>query len=363
MANSIVSDIVYILNLIWIILIVAFILYGQRIQLELSMRSLGKHVNRLESMYREAHDRLISELKKLGVSEEKAKEEISFLENSFLISPTDLDPHGIVQKLDHLIKTYDGMFKSRIKALLGTDDVVKVQNMAAVAESVLALNDIYKFVRHQYLSAKNYHDFYSLIMLQVQLPFIIEAAEAYHSSIDSALKGQTIGDGLGPLVAYHLAAGAPFSEIEEETEMAEVEYKGRKVLILKAKGPGSTVGRPGRAVRKVVENFTPSLIITVDAGLKLEGEETGETVEGIGVAMGGPGTDRFEIEEVAAKHGIPLHAFIVKMSLKEAITEMNDRVRRAALETVERVKALIEEKTREGDVVLVVGVGNTAGIP
>ncbi|MFP3224661.1 MAG: DUF1512 domain-containing protein [Nitrososphaeria archaeon] len=362
MSNAFMNDIVYISNIIWIMLIVIFIAYGQRIQLELSMRSVSKHLNVLENMAKGSLDRFINELKKRGVKEEDAKNEANIIVNSFMISPTDLDPHGIIEKLDQLVKTYEKFFITRLKSLVQADDV-QIKNLSGLAESALALNEIYKYARHQYLSAKNYHDYYSLIMLQVMLPFIMEEAEAYYASLDPIINGKSIGDALGPLVAVQLANGAQFKEIEEDTEIAETDYKGRKVLILKAKGPGSTVGRPGDAVKKVIENFKPKIIITVDAGLKLEGEETGETVEGFGVAMGGPGNDRFKIEESATQYNIPIHAFIVKMSLKEAISEMNDNVRRAALQVVEKVKSLIEEKTSEGDSVLVVGVGNTIGIP
>lgn len=363
MANTLVNDIVYIMNLMWIFLIIIFVAYGQRIQLELNMRSVSKYVSSLESMAKSSMQRFIDELKKVGVSENDAKQEAELLANSFLISPTDLDPHGIVEKLDHLYRNYEKFFINRLKTLTKVSDDVKIKNLSGFAESVLALNEIYKYARHQYLSAKNYHDYYSLVMLQVQLPFIMEAAEAYFASLDAISNGKTIGDGLGPLVAVQLASGANFYEIEEDTEVAETYYKDRKLIIVKAKGPGSTVGRPGEAVAKVIENYNPKILITVDAGLKFEGEETGETVEGFGVAMGGPGTDRFMIEEVATKYKVPLHAFIVKMSLKEAITEMNDRIRRAALETVEKVKALIEERTSPQETVVVVGVGNTLGIP
>ena len=37
------------------------------------------------------------------------------------------------------------------------------------------------------------------------------------------------------------------------------------------------------------------MIITIDAALKLEGEDTGEVAEGIGAAIGGPGIERYKI--------------------------------------------------------------------
>ena len=62
------------------------------------------------------------------------------------------------------------------------------------------------------------------------------------------------------------------------------------------------------------------------------------------------------------KHRIPLDAIIVKESFREAITEMNSRIARAADEVVERIKRAIRERTKKGDWVIVAGIGNTLGI-
>ncbi|MFP3130451.1 MAG: DUF1512 family protein, partial [Nitrososphaeria archaeon] len=91
MSNVFMNDIVYISNIIWIMLIVVFIAYGQRIQLELNMRSVSKHLNVLENMAKGSLDRFINELKNRGVKEEDAKNEANIIVNSFMISPTDLD--------------------------------------------------------------------------------------------------------------------------------------------------------------------------------------------------------------------------------------------------------------------------------
>ncbi len=362
-ASSIELTLFYLSNFIWAALIVVFLVYGQRIQIAISMRSISKYLTKLESFSKSATDSYIKELSSRGINEDVAKGEASILVNSFLISPTNMDPFGVVKKLKHLLDSYEDFFTGRIKALLPTADYITVQNLSGLAETALALNEIYKYARHLYLSAKNYNDLYSLVMLQVQMPFLVEAAEAYSASIEPMKKGLSIGDGLGPLVAQQLAQGAQFSEIVKDTEVAQIQLDGRNVIVLKAKGPGSTVGRPGEGVKAVMENYPIKAVITVDAGLKLEGEDSGQSVEGYGVAMGGPGTDRFEIEEAAANKNVPLYAVIVKMSLKEAIGPMNDTVRRAALDAVQKVKSIIQEKTAPGDYVIVAGIGNTLGIP
>ncbi len=354
---------VYGSNFAWIILIVVFLAYGQRIQIELSLRSVNKRLQRLEKMNSDALATFIDMLKKKGVSEADAKVEADLITNTFLIQPANLDPHGIVTKLDKLVKNYEDFFIGRLTRLMPNESNTSIQNISNIAESALALNEIYKFVRHYYISAKKYHDYYSLIMLQIQMPFIMDEAEAYSESMPAFINGENIGDTLGPLVLTQLSPNVQYKEIAKDTEIGEVDFEGRKLLLIKAKGPGGTVGRPGEAISKVLDSYPASMVITVDAALKLEGEDTGETVEGYGVAIGGPGTDRFEVEEAAAKKKVPLYVIVVKMSLKEAICKMTDRVRRASLDAAEKVKAAIRERTREGDIVIVAGIGNTIGIP
>ena len=46
----------------------------------------------------------------------------------------------------------------------------------------------------------------------------------------------------------------------------------------------------------------------IDAALKLEGEKTGDIAEGIGVAIGGIGVEKFRIEAQTVKAGVPMYA-------------------------------------------------------
>lgn len=152
--------------------------------------------------------------------------------------------------------------------------------------------------------------------------------------------------------------------VSKDTIAGSIEFEGRKIVVVKAEGPMATVGTPGEGVQNVIEREggRVSRIITVDAALKLEGEETGSVAEGMGVAMGDPGPEKIAIERVAVKYGIPIDAVIVKMSMEEAITEMRKEVYQAADKAIEYVKRIILERTKPGSTVVVVGVGNTAGI-
>jgi len=104
------------------------------------------------------------------------------------------------------------------------------------------------------------------------------------------------------------------------------------------------------------------MVIMIDAGLKLEGEKVGEVSEGIGAAIGGPGVDAFKIEEKVTKYKLPLYAIIVKEDIGDAVSPMRKEISDAVDPAIERVKAVILERTKEGDKVIIVGVGNSIGV-
>jgi len=153
-------------------------------------------------------------------------------------------------------------------------------------------------------------------------------------------------------------------EVAEDMVAAEVTVEGRRVVVTRAKGPGGTVGKPGDAVAKLIEEYDGkvSLIVMVDAGMKLEGEDSGYVVEGVGAAIGGVGVEKFKIEELATKYDVPVYAMIVRQSLKEVLSPMTDALIDSVDDVLKRLGRVIRERTKEGSTVLVVGVGNTIGI-
>ncbi|MFC2143899.1 DUF1512 family protein [Candidatus Aenigmatarchaeota archaeon] len=118
---------------------------------------------------------------------------------------------------------------------------------------------------------------------------------------------------------------------------------------------------PGKAVEKVIKNNDIKRIITIDAAAKLEGEKTGSLAEGVGVAMGGPGVERSYIENIVVKKNIPLDSIIIKMGQEEAIMPMRKAIKDALPEVRKSIKRSLE-RTKRGDKIVIVGVGNTSGV-
>jgi hypothetical protein len=236
----------------------------------------------------------------------------------------------------------------------------KVQNILEVAAS---LHMMHKIVRHLFLTAKKQNNFPLILPLQMMIPFIMEQAGALKDAVSALRQGQPLGDGIGPMVVGKMMLGTQKKTVAFETVCGEADYEQRHVYLLKAEGPAATVGRPGDAVETLVAEKKPNLIIMIDAALKLEGETSGSVAQGFGAAIGGIGTDRYQIEETATKNGIPVYAVVVKQSIKEAITLMTKEIADKADDVESQVRQMLLENTAPGQSALIVGVGNTLGIP
>jgi hypothetical protein len=158
--------------------------------------------------------------------------------------------------------------------------------------------------------------------------------------------------------------GYEIRKLPKDCVAATVPFEGRTAIVIKAEGPGGNVGKPGDAVKAVIDENKKKIaaVIMIDAGLKLEGEMVGEVAEGIGAAIGGPGVDQFKIEEAIAKYQIPIYAVIVKEDLGDAVSVLRKEISDSVDKVIERVKGVIQERTKEGDKIIIVGVGNTIGV-
>lgn len=353
-----------ILNLVYMGVFVFFMFFSQKIQALLMTRQVSRALTKLKIMRDKAKQAISTAIIDVGKPAGDPKPRLERLLQFFTIPPEGMDPAGVVQRLEHLFDTADTRIRDEIKAIAPGANESQLLNLQNLLEAAQTLNSLYRVVRHFYLLGKKEGTLYSTVQVQMQLPAIMEEAEAYLSFLDAFKQDKPIGDGAGALTASKIMAGQERREIAKEMVVAETAIDGRRVLVTKAKGPGGAVGKVGDAVSNLIEANVGRvrLVVMVDAGLKLEGEEAGEVAEGIGAAIGGIGVDKYKIEEVATKYKVPVYAIIVKESLKEVLAPMNEPISRAVDTVVARLRTVLQERTKEGDTVIVVGVGNTLGI-
>jgi len=343
---------------------ILFILFGQKIQLWTMLWNMSGALKKLELMKSEAKALTVKTVSEIGKPKEDPAPRLNALLEHFFISPVDMDPAGVVWKLDHLLDVRDSKFKDDVRKIAPEADEVQVNNLENLVEGALALNTVYRIVRHYYLLGKKTQSFYLILQLQMILPLIMQEAEALVGATKAFAQGQPIGDGIGSLVASKLMRNSDKRKVEKDIVASEIMLDGRHVVALKAEGPGGNVGKPGDAIRQLIEEREGkvALVVMVDAAVKFEGEKTGEISEGTGAAIGGVGTERFKIEEEASKYKIPVYALIVKESIQEAVMPMRKEITEAADKVIAKIKSLIQERTKEAETIIVAGIGNTIGI-
>ena len=348
--------------LIWMLPIILFVFYGQRIQLIITSRDIKKSMSELEQFRNDSRDELINYIKQKLSPNGDPTQKLDRFFDYFTIMPVDIDPNGIIPKIHNLVRSREDTTRKQVKSMfseISTLEVTKVQNLL---EIVTTLQLLHRIVRHLFLTAKKQNNYPLILPLQMMLPFIMEQAEALKDAVPAFKQGQPIGDGIGPLVVGEMMLDTKKQKAEFETVYSESEFNDRKLILLKAEGPYATVGRPGEATESLVEKLKPNIIIMIDAALKLEGEDTGDVAQGFGAAIGGIGTDRFKIEAIATKHDIPVFAIVVRQSVKDAITLMKKEISDQTEKVRNQVYEMITDNSNPNETVLVIGVGNTLGV-
>jgi len=352
-------------NVIYFLIFFALIFFQPQIQTMMYRSQVERAIRTLTLIEEDSRNVVRQAALQGGASQQSVDTAIQQALETFTIEPVDRDPNGVLGRLDHILNVRNIKSKGMAKKIAPNFNGAQLENFEVSLEAAWATHYLSKVIRHYYLTAKKTNNFYLYLQLSMVVPMVLEVARIYKRATKQFLMGVPVGDGIGPLVAVNLLKGAKMEEIEDETEYGEVQLEGRRILVVKAKGPGATVGKPGKAIAKLVEmnGGRVARIITVDAALKLEGEKTGTVAEGVGAAIGDPGPEKYAIEDVATRFRIPLDAVIVKQSEEEAITAMKKSIADSVPVVIESLTKIIQERTNPGDIVVVAGIGNTAGIP
>jgi hypothetical protein len=349
-------DIIGILVVILLIFLIPWII---------RVRSLSKVTRaalELENMVQESKELLIKLSKEKGKPVLDPSDTIEDFMEFFVVPPVDLDPNGIVKKFEKILDLSENRFKQMVKEVAPLADEETKANIVMTLKATLSINEVAKQVRHN-LELGRKGNLQILLMLQMSIPLIMRIVKAQFEGAKTFSEGKPIGDGVGPAVAGLLMKDYKNEYITQIEDMfvAKKRMEERDLVIARAKGPGARVGRVGKVVKSILEKENIDKIITVDAAVKLEGEETGKVARGIGVVIGGSGVDKWAIEEEIVKRDIDVDAVIVKMSPEEAIGNMNQKIADAAREAFKLVERLILNSPDDTNI-LVVGVGNSCGI-
>ncbi|MFH1623170.1 MAG: DUF1512 family protein [Candidatus Aenigmatarchaeota archaeon] len=346
-------------SVLWFLVFMMFMMFYPRLIVTQMLWKLDQSARMVEGLTKKAKGAVLRRISKNP--EPRLTQDVGNFLEFFPIIPISLDPYGMVNKLGHIMENYDDRFDAFVDEVAPKAGKEDKENIKGGLSGAISLHGVSKIVRHYVELIRKTKNLQLAMVLQMQLPMIERLAAALLDGTESLSNGWPIGDSMGPFVAASMIGDTAVREIEKGTVVATKRLAGRKVFIVKAKGPGSRVGKIDKAIAAIVKRNRIAKIITMDAAVKLEGERTGSVAEGVGVAMGGIGVERARIEEVIVQRKIPIDSIVVKMSQEEAMQP----VRAEMLAAIPRVAKIVEDRvkaTKKPGAVIVVGVGNTSGV-
>jgi len=326
----------------------------------------------LERMNNEGKDLLVKLVNETGKPKEDPRPTLNSLLDFFTVMPVNLDPAGIINRLEHILDVRKSRWEWHVNQVAPGASRDEAANIEGTIEAAASVNMIYKIVRHYLLLGKKTKSLILIMQLQMQLPLIMQIARAIFKALKAFSDGRPIGDGIGPMIVSALVReynkkSKPkiIKEYTKDITLIEMEVEGRNAFIIRATGPGARVGKPGEAIKKLVEeqNGKITRLIMIDAGLKLEGEKSGTVIEGVGAVIGGPGVEKYKIEESAGvKYNLPMDGIVIEESQEDAFGAMTKDIINSVPKALKVIKNAITTRTSEGDNIIIAGIGNCCGV-
>jgi hypothetical protein len=304
--------------------------------------------------------------------------EIEFLLNFFHIMPNDRDPQGIMDVIERNARLGKRLMIREVKKLLPDLEYTEQLQHSALLSIASELLFLYKFFRH--MLKLGWYTFMAPYQAVELRKMFLEWKDAYMGAYDAFERGVMIGDSIGPMIVTELADNYSHKgwRLDESTDVYYCNDYINNVVF--ARAMEFTTGDLIQFIknRKCDDILDFNKIITIDAGLKLLGEDTGSIAKAVGIACGGSGAERRFMEHL----GIDTIAFVVKMWLTEAYGPMNevvvdhrgkfhkfkDWIKRMKLqpENIMKNKRMLIKKINEeidpSERTLVIGIGNAIGV-
>ena len=125
--------------IIWFAPIIILMIYGQKFQSWMILSDVSKSLTKLKTMKDTARKEAIDYVKtSIKPSYDPSNKIDKFLEY-FTIMPVDLDPNGIIHKLNHLMRTRDERIRTEVKrmaSVMTESDASRIENILEASNGI-----------------------------------------------------------------------------------------------------------------------------------------------------------------------------------------------------------------------------------
>ena len=136
-----------IMMLVWIIPIILFVFYGQRIQLIITSGDIKKKLAELEQFRNDSRNELIQYVKKNLAAKDNVTQKFDRFFDYFTVMPVDIDPNGIIPKIHRLIRSREDTTRKQIQSLFSEIDTMEITKIQNLLEVVTYLQLLHRIVR------------------------------------------------------------------------------------------------------------------------------------------------------------------------------------------------------------------------
>ena len=361
-----------ILNVALFLVIFMSLFFSQRLQTWKAVRNLTIALSQLESWRDYCKSKIFEKCfrySKDKLTKNQIEQRIDEILAFEYIEPSNIDP-PLVPKMDLFLKFKENRFWTLMENIALGADEAEIQNLINLVEITASLQDLFLQVRHYLELGKKTRSLLLLLNIEMKLSTFMKYAHAYVEAADAFSEAAPIGDSIGPLAIAEFIReqtqrkSVAHEDLGHHNILQKLQFEGRDLFLVRAKGPGGFVGKPEKAISHVLKQHPGDfkLILTIDAGLKLEGEETGAVTLGIGVAIGGDGIEKFNLESVIVAQEILVEAIICKVSMEESISTMKKKIIDSIPQILKLIRREVRINTQPDDKVIIAGIGNSIGV-
>ena len=96
----------------------------------------------------------------------------------FVVEPSNIDPYGLVRKIDQVIRSMERRFTEFVSSITKQKSEKEKQELNYGLRAAIGLRQISKIVRHNVELAKKFKNLQIAMILQMQLPIIEKIAKS-----------------------------------------------------------------------------------------------------------------------------------------------------------------------------------------
>ena len=137
------EDMDTLMMLIWILPVIIFVFYGQRIQLLISSNEIKKDIGKLEEYTISTKKDFLNYVKNNLTSKTDPSKKLDSFFDYFTIMPVDMDPNGIITKINHLIRSREDFIRLQINGMFSNLSSVELSKLQNLLEIVTTLQYVY----------------------------------------------------------------------------------------------------------------------------------------------------------------------------------------------------------------------------